>query len=98
VGGGSSPTYRGAEHSILPLSLALNEHYRWIDRIWSIALWILLLASVIYFIAQSIRRRSVAGTSGYPRWFLRFAYDDDERKEEGNPPNRKGPHGEIDRM
>lgn len=80
------------------LSLALNEHYQWIDRIWSIALWILLLASVIYFIAQSIRHRSVSVTRGYPRWFLRFAYDDDEREKEGNLPHRKDSHGEIDRM
>lgn len=64
------------------LSLALNEHYRWIDRIWSIALWLGLLASTVYSLAWAIRSRSISGSSGYPRWFLRFAYDDDEPKNE----------------
>lgn len=64
------------------LSLAVNEHYRWIDRIWSIALWLGLLVSAVYSLVRAIRSRSISGSSGYPRWFLRFAYDDDEPKNE----------------
>lgn len=63
------------------LSLGLNERYRWIDRVWSTALWIFLLASTIYFIVHTLRYRSLTGVGGYPKWFLRFAYDDaDEQK------------------
>lgn len=67
----------------LVLSLALNEHYRWIDRIWSIALWLGLLGTAVYFVAGAIHNRSVSGASGYPRWLLRFAYDEEEREDTG---------------
>ena len=63
------------------LSLVLNERYRWIDRVWSVTLWIFLLATTVYFIAHTLRHRSLAGVSGYPKWFLRFSYDDDDEQE-----------------
>jgi hypothetical protein len=65
------------------LSLALNAKYRWIGWMWSIALWLGLLGTSIYFVARAVHNRSASGASGYPRWFLRFAYDDDEREDKG---------------
>jgi len=68
--------------TIFLLSLALNARYRWINWIWSIALWLCLLAMSIYTVRRAIHHRTVSGTRGYPRWFLRFAFDEDEREEQ----------------
>ena len=64
------------------VSLALNAQYRWINWIWSIALLFGLLVTSIYFVARAIHNRTLSGTLGYPRWFLRFAFDEDEREEQ----------------
>ena len=60
------------------LSLAFFDRYRWVDRIWSSALWASLVATAIYSISQTIRNRGNRRTNRYPPWFLRFAYDDDD--------------------
>lgn len=72
------------------VSLALNTRYRWINWIWSIALWLGLLGTLIYFVARAIHNRSLSGTVGYPRWFLRFAFDEDERGTQDGPNARTG--------
>lgn len=66
------------------LSLALYQRNRWVDRVWSTAVWVFLSATFIYFIARSIRNRAIKGTGGYQQWFIRFAYDDEKGKKCGN--------------
>jgi hypothetical protein len=68
------------------LSLALNERYRWVDQIWSVTLWFAVLGTLIYFMVESIRHRRVTSTRGYPRWFMRFAYDANEQQQRGKKP------------
>jgi hypothetical protein len=68
---------------LLLVSLGLNERYQWVGRAWSVGLWLILLATLITFLTNSIRHydenRTLAGSGrGYPRWFTRFAYDEDE--------------------
>ncbi|HXU10149.1 MAG TPA: hypothetical protein VN743_14225 [Blastocatellia bacterium] len=70
------------------VSLALNARYRWINLIWSIALWLGLLGTSIYFVARAFHNRTLSGTAGFPRWFLRFAFDEDERGEQDGPKAR----------
>ena len=69
-------------------SLALNARLRWINWIWSIALWLGLLVTSLYFVARAIHKRTLSGTVALPRWFLRFAFDEDERGEQNGPKAR----------
>jgi hypothetical protein len=62
------------------VSLALNARHRWINWIWSIALWLGLLVTSIYFVARAAHNRTLSGTPHYPRWFRRFAFDEDARE------------------
>ena len=71
------------------VSLALNARYRWINWIWSIALWLGLLVTSIYFVARAIRNRNLSGTVGFPRWFLRFAFDEEDEKRQQDGPEAR---------
>lgn len=70
---------------LLVLSLGLNERFQWVGRVWSVGLWLIVLATFINFLTDSILhhgdKRTLAGSRrGYPRWFTRFAYDEDEQE------------------
>jgi hypothetical protein len=67
---------------LLILSITWSEHHQWIDRVWAIALWIVVSATIAYFLSSSTRRSD--GNRGYPHWFTRFAYDEDRQKKRRN--------------
>ena len=82
---------------VLALSLALNERYQWIGRVWSVGLWLVVLASLMNFLTNFFRHGGARGPAsgwnrGYPRWFTRFAFDEDAKNREdsktGSPSRR----------
>jgi hypothetical protein len=59
------------------LSLAMYRHYPWIDAMWLGAFLFLALATSVYFVVDVVLHpRDPQSVNGYPRWFLRFAFDD----------------------
>jgi phosphoglycerol transferase MdoB-like AlkP superfamily enzyme len=66
---------------LLLLSVAVYQRHRWIDRIWLGAILAFLLLVTVNFVVQLHRRDgdpSKVSYQGYPRWFIRFAFDEDE--------------------
>ena len=84
---------------ILGVSLYVFAHNPWVDVVWMTASVLIVGATVINFFFDF---RQPAGNSksdaitrgGYPRWFLRFAYDDykssrDKSKDEKSSAKKK---------
>lgn len=66
---------------LLILSVVFYEHHRWIDGVWIMAIWVIMLGtalnSVIQFARKRHERAGLSSFRGYPGWFIRFALDDD---------------------
>ena len=76
------------------LSVASSEEYPSVKYVWSAALLLFLLATFINFAFQFVRyggdTRAIRDR-GYPRWFMRFALDEDEQtKRQRRRPPAKG--------
>ena len=74
------------------LSLGLNEQYQWIGSAWLALSWLVVVAASVYFLTHSSHRSADDQTSNrrYPRWFTRFAYDQDKRSAQTNDGVKKG--------
>ncbi len=72
---------------LLGLSLYLYAHHAWVNVVWLFLSFLLIGATVINFLfdlgGPKSKSDEVITRGGYPRWFLRFAYDD-----HGNSPNK----------
>lgn len=71
---------------IFLLSIGLSERYQWIGLVWCGVLWLLVLATFINFVSNLIhhhgdKRIFAISHHGWPRWFIRFACDQDEQTE-----------------
>jgi hypothetical protein len=64
------------------LSIGLGDGLHWIDTAWAALLLLVVLAGSAYSILHMRRRDDGTLTQvGYPRWFIRFAMDEDEAAE-----------------
>src|ERR1019366_5667555 len=59
------------------LSLAMYRRYPWIDAMWLGAFLFPAIATSVYFVVDVVLHpRDPQSVNGYPRWFLRFAFDE----------------------
>jgi steroid 5-alpha reductase family enzyme len=83
------------------LSIFLQPRYPWIDAIWQVLFLLIAIATTVYFVADTILHRGeLRSVRGYPRWFMRFAMDENEKPGEngksGAASNLHSPAGRVD--
>jgi hypothetical protein len=67
---------------IFIISLALSHTYPWIRYVWSAGLLVLIVGfSLNYLFEISVHGDSPKTIRGYPRWFVKFAMDEDAEDE-----------------
>jgi hypothetical protein len=61
------------------LSIGLADRLHWIDTAWAALLLLVVVAASVYSVLLMRRHDGGALTqAGYPRWFMRFAMDEDD--------------------
>jgi hypothetical protein len=66
---------------VLGLSGYLYASHPWVETFWMFASILIVAATVVNFLFDFARpgakaKQDATTRGGYPRWFLRFAYDD----------------------
>jgi hypothetical protein len=65
---------------IFGAAIALAPHHPWLRYGFALAIIFVLLASAAWYLVSVFRNPQRALTDhGYPRWFLRFAHDDQSK-------------------
>jgi hypothetical protein len=67
---------------LLYASVKLLEQHAWIGPLSALLMWLFVVTMVINYGIEILRSRGASGKrtvsrTGYPRWLLRFAYDED---------------------
>src|SRR5579864_100434 len=78
---------------VFSFSIAFDSRFPWLDTVWVFALCLAVFATLVNLILHWISGDAAGMIDrGYPRWFIRFAYDEREDNADERTLQRPGNH------
>lgn len=65
---------------VFVLSVVLAQYFWWIGTIWTVLLLLVVVCVSVHSVLNAGRdENGTAFQGGYPKWFLRFAFDEEQK-------------------